>query len=181
MALMAWVVAGVQAICARDISINDQREARIHLCAGLTWGFLIMSAFTLICWLFHYSLITVLGATDEYTHLRVASTDALLVGSLAGPFFCILMILLTNLIFNQKRKHAIVLGILSIAIQIVTTAVVSNLFPSMVGIRSIEIRTSELYDESSSLLSSDADHGIQYRPKRCLVCTASIRDLAALL
>ena len=134
MALMAWVVAGVQAICARDVSINDYRSARSHLCAGLTWGFLIMSAFALICWVFHYPLITALGAVDEYAHLRGASTEALLIGSLAGPFFCILMLLLTILIFNQKRRNAIILGILSIAVQIVTTIVVSDLFPTMAGI-----------------------------------------------
>ena len=134
MALMAWVVAGVQAVCARDISINDQRSARIHLCSGLTWGFLIMSAFALICWTFHYPLITVLGAADEYAYLRKASTQALLTGSLAGPFFCILMILLTNLIFNQKRKNALILGIISIAVQIITTTVVSDSFPTMAGI-----------------------------------------------
>lgn len=134
MALMAWVVAGVQAICARDESINDHHSARSHLCAGLTWGFIIMSVFTLICWVFHFPLITILGATDEYAYLRNASTEALLIGSLAGPFFCILMILLTILIFNQKRRNAIILGILSIAIQILTTVVVSDFFPTMAGI-----------------------------------------------
>ncbi len=134
MALMAWVVAGIQAVCARDVSTGDQRSARIHLCSGLTWGFLIMSAFALVCWAFHYPLITVLGAADEYAHLRSQSTEALLTGSLAGPFFCILMILLTNLIFNQKRKNALILGIISIAVQIITTSVVSDSFPTMAGI-----------------------------------------------
>lgn len=134
MALMAWSVAGVQAICAKDLSKNDHENARTHLCAGLTWGFLIMSAFTLICWIFHYPLITALGAEGEYAHLREASTQVLLFGSLAGPFFCVLMILLTNLVFNENRKNAILLGITSILLQIVITSAISSIQPTMAGI-----------------------------------------------
>ncbi len=134
MALMAWSVAGVQVICARDLSKSDPESARTHLCAGLTWGFLIMSAFTLICWIFHYPLITFLGAEGEYAHLREASTQALLFGSLAGPFFCVLMILLTNLVFNENRKNAVLLGLTSIVLQIIITGAISNIQHTMAGI-----------------------------------------------
>ena len=134
MALMAWSVAGVQAICARDLSKSDPESARIHLCSGLTWGFLILAAFTLICWVFHYPLITLLGAEGEYAHLRDASTQALLFGSLAGPFFCVLMILLTNLVFNENRKNAVLLGLTSIVLQILITGAISNIRPTMAGI-----------------------------------------------
>jgi Na+-driven multidrug efflux pump len=134
MALMAWVVAGVQTICARDIGENDYVSARKHLSTGLTWGFLFMSAFTFICWIFHYPLITALGAADEYAHLRGQSTEALLVGLLAGPFFCVLMILLTNLFFIEKRKTAVGLVFSTILIQVLATGVMSTLVPTMTGI-----------------------------------------------
>ncbi len=61
MALIACPVAGVQAICARDVSKKDIEKARVHLSTGLTWCFFIMLSFTLICWIFHYPLITALG------------------------------------------------------------------------------------------------------------------------
>jgi len=134
MALMAWVVAGVQAICARDIGNNDNVSAHKHLCTGITWGFIILSIYTLICWVFHEPLITVLGATDEYAYLRSASTDALLVGSLTGPFFCTLIILLTNMFFNEKRKFTVILGISTIFVQFIITAIISGLLPTMAGI-----------------------------------------------
>lgn len=134
MALMAWVVTGVQAICARDIGDNDNVNAHMHLCTGLTWGVIIMLVFTLLCWAFHYPLITALGATDEYAYLRNASTDALLVGSLTGPFLCTLVILLTNLFFNEKRKFMVVLGLSTIFVQFIITAIISGIYPTMAGI-----------------------------------------------
>ena len=134
MALIACPVAGVQAICARDLSKKDIEKARVHLCTGLTWCFFIMLSFTLICWIFHYPLITALGAEGEYAHLRDASTQALLVSTLCGPFLGVLIILLTNLIFNENRKNAAFLGIFSIALQIIITGVTSSIMPTMAGI-----------------------------------------------
>ena len=134
MALIACPVAGVQAICARDVSKKDIEKARVHLCTGLTWCFFIMLSFTLICWIFHYPLITALGAEGEYAHLRDASTQALLVSTLCGPFLGVLIILLTNLIFNENRKISVFLGLFSIAVQIIITSVISSIVPTMAGI-----------------------------------------------
>jgi Na+-driven multidrug efflux pump len=133
-ALIACPVAGVQAICAKDVSKKDYESARVHLCSGLTWGFLIMSVFTLICWFFHNPFITALGAEGEYAYLREASTQALLVSTVCGPFLCVLIILLTNLIFNENRKNSAFLGIFSIALQIIITGVTSSIIPTMAGI-----------------------------------------------
>lgn len=134
MALIACPVAGVQAICARDVSKKDIEKARVHLCTGLTWCFFIMLSFTLICWIFHYPLITALGAEGEYAHLRDASTQAILVSTLCGPFLGVLIILLTNLIFNENRKISVFLGLFSITVQIIITSVISSIVPTMAGI-----------------------------------------------
>ncbi len=132
--LSSFLVVGVLTVFSRDMGAGEQDGAALHLSAGITWAFFIMGAFSALCILFRSELTALLGATGDESYLAVMSMDALTLGTLSGPGFCALSILLTVQFFAADKRRAILLAIQSILLEVAFTAAFSLLLCSVAGV-----------------------------------------------
>ena len=132
--LSSFLVVGVLAVFSRDMGAGDQDGAALHLSAGITWAFFVMGAFSALCILFRGRLTTLLGATGDESYLAGMSMDALTLGTLSGPGFCALSILLTVQFFSADRRRAILFAIQSILLEVAFTAAFSLTMRSVAGV-----------------------------------------------
>jgi Na+-driven multidrug efflux pump len=132
--LSSFLVVGVLTVFSRDMGAGEQDGAALHLSAGITWAFFIMGAFSALCILFRSELTALLGATGDESYLAVMSMDALTLGTLSGPGFCALSILLTVQFFAADNRRAILLAIQSILLEVAFTAAFSLLLCSVAGV-----------------------------------------------
>jgi hypothetical protein len=123
--LSSFLVVGVLAVFSRDMGAGDQDSAALRLSAGITWAFFIMGAFSALCILFRSGLTALLGAAGDESYLAAMSMDALTLGTLSGPGFCALSILLSVQFFSVDRRRAILMAIQSILLEALFTAVFS--------------------------------------------------------
>ena len=132
--ICTFVVVGVHTVCSRDMGARNTDMARTHLGAGLTWGFMLMTLYAVLCNLFNRPLIMALGGAEVSEPLVEMAMDVLGFGTLMGPGYCTICIALTFLYFDRDRKRAIALSVMSIVTQCVTIAVFSHFFPTMQGV-----------------------------------------------
>ncbi len=132
--LSSFLVVGVLAVFSRDMGAGDQDSAALRLSAGITWAFFIMGAFSALCILFRSGLTALLGAAGDESYLAAMSMDALTLGTLSGPGFCALSILLSVQFFSVDRRRAILMAIQSILLEAVFTAVFSLTLRSVAGV-----------------------------------------------
>ena len=132
--LSSFLVVGVLTVFSRDMGAGEQDGAALHLSAGITWAFFIMGAFSALCILFRSELTALLGATGDESYLAGMSMDALTLGTLSGPGFCALSILLTVQFFAADKRRAILLAIQSILLEVAFTAAFSMMLRSVAGV-----------------------------------------------
>ena len=132
--LSSFLVVGVLAVCSRDMGARDTESAALHLSAGLTWAFLIMGVFSGLCILFRDQLVALLGATGTESYLAARSMDALTLGTLSGPGYCALCILLTLQYFSKNRRRSVLLAVQSVLLELAATAAFSLTLRTTAGV-----------------------------------------------